>query len=204
MTPEVRARIFEPFFTTKEHGSGTVSASPRSTASSSQSGGAITCESEPGGGTSFRLFFPRTSEPLPPAPAAGHERKTTAANESVLVVEDDPAVLALAVRVLTGGGYDVTTATPEEALALAEGEQRVHLLVSDVVMPGIGGLELAARLRQRWPGLPVLFISGYAEPLVEGTGSALTNPMLAKPFTPRQFLDAVRDVLSRSPRRLPA
>ena len=204
MSPEVRERIFEPFFTTKgTRGTGLGLATVYGIVG--QSGGAITCESEPGSGSSFRLFFPRTTEPLPLAPVAGHDRQTTAANESVLVVEDDPAVLALAVRVLTGGGYDVTTATPEEALAMAERERRVHLLVSDVVMPGIGGLELAARLRRRWPGLPVLFISGYAEPLVEGTGaSALTDPVLAKPFTPRQFLHAVRDVLSRSPRRLPA
>ena len=173
-----------------------------------QSGGPSSCESEPGEGRRSGCC-PRTLDPA----ASGLEdegdrlrQPMAAANETVLVVEDDAAVLALAVRVLRGGGYTVMPSSAEEALALADRDHRpVQLLVSDVVMPGVEVLELAARLRDRWPALPVLFISGYAEPLVEAKGTARGWPIGCWPsLTPRQLLDAVRDVLSGStPRKWP-
>ena len=196
MDEETRAHIFEPFFTTKPVGKGTGLGLSTAYGIVRQSGGYIWTYSEPGRGTTFKLYFPRSgadgtpaSRPEPPRPA-GRGR--------VLLVEDDPTLRELARVVLMRGGFEVhEAAAPTEAIALAGelGDAALDLLVTDVVMPGLTGVDLAHRLREARPGLRVLFMSGYAEDVVH-IGGAVSSRFLAKPFTPDSLLRAVDETLA--------
>jgi len=165
MDDETKARIFEPFFTTKQRGQGTGLGLATVFGIVEQSGGHVSVSSEPGRGTTFRIHLPRVEpapvERRPPVEAV----QAPAGEESVLLVEDDEAVRRLARDVLRLRGYAVTEARDgEEAVRIAEGwAEPLDLLITDLVMPGISGRELAARLVSRWPGLRVLFISGYTD-----------------------------------------
>ncbi len=163
IAPEVIGRVFEPFFTTKDRGSGTGFGLAISYGIIAQAGGGMTVESTLGRGTTVRAFLPERDEPASvpvpePEPAAlphGHER--------ILLVEDDPAVAAVGQRLLTSAGYLVITAGDStEALARLE-EQRFDLLITDVVMPGRSGAELARDVLRRYGPMRILYVSGYAD-----------------------------------------
>ncbi|WP_270937901.1 ATP-binding protein, partial [Falsiroseomonas oryzae] len=204
--PDLLPRIFDPFFTTKrdQGGSGlglsTVHGIVR------QSGGFIAAESRVGEGTTFRIWLPRhegTSDSPPPAepPPAVVAPKPAEAREgrTILLVEDEPALLSLAERALRRAGFDVLpAASAEDALELLEkGAPTPIALVSDVVMPGMDGLALAAKLRERDPDLPVLLVSGYAEVALGRDLEAERLKLLPKPYALADLVAELRAILPR-------
>jgi len=197
MDATVRAHLFEPFFTTKEVGKGTGLGLATVYGIVKQSGGYISVYSEPGQGSSFKIYLPRITAPAGPGGAAqktGAERGT----ETVLVVEDEPAVLTLSRRALEAHGYVVLAAT-DAAAAMRIVERHggtIHLLVTDVVMPGLSGRELADRLTSRRPGIRVLYMSGYpGDAVVQHGALPLGSAFLQKPFSADGLARKVRDVL---------
>ena len=197
MDAATRARIFEPFFTTKEVGKGTGLGLATVYGIVQQSDGAIQVESEPGRGSTFRIYLPRVesaanSAPAAAPPAAGSGRET------VLVVEDEKTVRTLEAEVLAGHGYRVLVAgSAQEALGLEErSEESIALLVTDVVMPGRSGRELAQEFLRRRPRTRVLYVSGYANDAFVGRGLLEAGTwFLQKPFTPEVLARKVRDIL---------
>jgi PAS domain S-box-containing protein len=201
MDSATKARIFEPFFTTKEPGRGTGLGLATVYGIVKQSGGYIWVYSEPGHGTTFKVYLPRVAgvaEIAEPAPSAAiHAR----GSETVLLVEDQEDVRRLARRVLEGRGYTVLPASNgDEALdVVAQYPHRIHVLVTDVVMPGINGRELARRVTASRPDVKVLFVSGYTGEAVHQRG--LLEPgvaFLQKPFTAEVLARKVREVLGSS------
>jgi signal transduction histidine kinase/ActR/RegA family two-component response regulator len=199
MSPQTRAQIFEPFFTTKPEGKGTGLGLAMVYGIVRQSGGRIEVESEPGRGTTCALYFPATDDAVTepdPVTRRGDVQRLPA---RVLVVEDQPEVRELAVTALRRAGYDVAEATDgDEALArFAPRARDFALLLTDVVMPGLNGKELAAQLRDANPALLVVFMSGYEHQILEheqlaGPGAAF----LAKPFTPAALVRHIDELLS--------
>jgi len=199
MPPEVLVHLFEPFFTTKEQGKGTGLGLATVHGVVAQAGGHLHVESELGAGTAFHLWLPRTVA-LPPAPAPAAPRRSGRGTETVLVVEDDPQVRQVTLKALRAAGYQVLAAgRGEEALALLRGHQgHVDLVVSDVVMPGMSGREVADALRVLRPGLQVLFVSGYTQDAIAHHGVLEEGvELLEKPFTPATLLARVRALLDR-------
>jgi PAS domain S-box-containing protein len=197
MAPEVRERIFEPFFTTKEKGKGTGLGLSTVYGIVTQSDGFVQVDSEPGRGTTFEIFLPAAATEAPAAapPSAHASRRGT---ETVLVVEDDAQVRAITVRALRSAGYRVLVAADgREALALSSLEPHpVHLLVTDMVMPGLGGKAVAEQLTAARPGLRVLYVSGYTQDVIDQHGVIEAGvELLSKPFTPGVLLARVRAVL---------
>ena len=197
MPPEILSRIFEPFFTTKEVGKGTGLGLAAVHGTVKQSGGEIRVYSQPGLGTTFKIYLPRVNDApgrsLAPAPAA-----LPSGTETVLVVEDNLEVLAIACEVLERGGYTVLHAlNAAEALALVDRHPGpIHLLVADVVMPGLSGPELATQLTAARPDLLVLHMSGYTASVLDSRGALGPRTwFLEKPFAPRTFASKVREVL---------
>jgi PAS domain S-box-containing protein len=204
MDEATRQRIFEPFFTTKETGKGTGLGLSTVFGIVRQWDGGITVESEPGAGTTFRLHFPAAeggsvSEPRHPevedaAPCRG-------GSETVLLVEDDEMFRGLVQSVLEASGYRVLAAgDPEAAAALwTTASDGVDVLVSDLVMPGGNGAELAARLRSRHPGLRVILMSGYSDESLASRelDDATADAFLEKPFSVDRLLREIRLVLER-------
>jgi PAS domain S-box-containing protein len=198
MNAELQARLFEPFFTTKELGKGTGLGLSTTYGIVKQSGGSIWVYSEPGQGTTFKIYLPRCEDPLDrrevPPPAPGPPSGT----ERVLLVEDEPEVRRLVERLLKMHGYAVVAAPgPAEALAAARGgDEPIDVLVTDVVMPGMNGRELARALSTRLPGLRVLYMSGYTDAAI--TQHGILEPgtaFLSKPFTPDALARKLREVL---------
>jgi CheY-like chemotaxis protein len=200
MTAEVKAHIFEPFFTTKEQGRGTGLGLATVDGIVKQAGGHVRVRSEPGRGTTFEVYFPRTPGDADPSPRPVPP-EVTRGTERVLVVEDDPQVRVVVVRALEAGGYDVLSAAhPQEALELPEEESnRLQLLITDVVMPGLDGHTLADALCRKHPQLRVLYVSGYTQDVIAERG--VLSPgieLLAKPFTGPALLARVRSILDRT------
>ena len=199
MTTEVKRQLFEPFFTTKEVGKGTGLGLATVYGIVKQSGGFIYVYSEVGQGTTFRLYFPCV-EDTQPADLARREQTVLpgGGSETILLVEDDEGVAALARLILLTRGYTVLTAeSGEEALELW-GTQRnsIHLVVTDVILPGMNGRLLADRLLQEHPSLKLLFMSGYTESAVVHLGVMEGGiAFLSKPFTPTDLARKVREVL---------
>jgi CheY-like chemotaxis protein len=191
------SRVFEPFFTTKEKGKGTGLGLATVYGIVKQSGGYIWVYSEPGRGATFKVYLPRVDEEaesfrvLPVAEAPG-------GSETVLLVEDEAAVRDMVRQLLAASGYTVLEAqSPEDALLLGERHPGpIHLLLTDVVMPAMGGRELAERLRGSRPELKVLYISGYTDNAIVHHG-VLDEGMafLQKPFTRQALARKVRAVL---------
>ncbi len=202
MDRKLQGKIFEPFFTTKPAGEGTGLGLSTVYGIVQQSSGAITVESEPGLGTSFRVFLPRSEardgslrEPAPDRPPAPTGRPRAA----VLLVEDDDGVRQLTIRMLEQYGFGVVEArSGAEALALLDGGgARVDAIVSDVVMPGMSGRELAGRLRLRRSELPVLFLSGYTgDEVLDELHSHPRQAFLQKPFSPDALVAALEELLT--------
>jgi signal transduction histidine kinase/CheY-like chemotaxis protein len=203
MDEATRERIFEPFFTTKQPGEGTGLGLATVYGIVKQSGGDVWVYSEPGIGTTFKIYLPRAERPVVslveevPAPASLPLR---GGSEVAMVVEDEPAVRTLILRVLRQRGYTVIeAANGAEALRIANHYHgTIHLLLTDVVMPEIGGRELAETLLARRPSIRVLFMSGYTEDAILQRDVLQAGiQYLEKPFTPTSLSVKVREVLDR-------
>ena len=199
MTPEVQARIFEPFFTTKGKGKGTGLGLSTVYGIVQQSGGLMQVESAVGEGTTFRVYLPAVHDAADIATArpARDDRPVTG-HETVLLVEDEAAVRVLVRRVLDRNGYRVLEAeSGVQAVQLIQGNsEKIHLLLTDVVMPGMSGPELASRLAGANPDMRVLFMSGYTDEAIVHHG--VLDPgiaLLEKPFTPEVLLRKLREIL---------
>ncbi|GIW50766.1 MAG: hypothetical protein KatS3mg081_0121 [Gemmatimonadales bacterium] len=208
MSPDILEHIFEPFFTTKPVGQGTGLGLATVYGIVAQNGGHIRVESQPGKGSTFYLYLPRTqpqAEQPETAPQEKGEREQLAARgATILVVEDDPGVRGIVKTVLQRGGYRILAfGSPREALETLKREHpEVDLLVSDVVMPGIRGPELHREIARLYPDLPVLYLSGY--PGDPTSGEALLPPdapFIGKPFHPDALAKTVRSILERRPKR---
>jgi CheY-like chemotaxis protein len=199
MLEEVRDRAFEPFFTTKDPGQGTGLGLATVHGIVTDSGGTVDIDSAPGQGTSVTIFLPGCREeirsPELPAEPAAH---APAAAARVLVVEDQEPVRRQACRILSAHGYEVTEAPGgEEALAAW---QEVDLLVTDVVMPGMTGQQLAQLAVDRNPDLRVVYMSGHTEDVLVRNGARARNlAFVQKPFTRATLLRAVEDALAAAP-----
>ena len=198
MTEEVKESIFEPFFTTKERGKGTGLGLATSYGIVKQSGGTFVIASEPGRGTTFKIYFPRTEERADEGPVE-QTKKLPQGTETLLLVEDDQALRSLSARVLKEHGYQVIeAATGTEALRLAEGAsgKAIKLLFADIVLPQIGGLELAGLITKERPDIKVLFTSGYHEhSMSKPEARAMNASFIEKPFWPATLVLKVREVL---------
>jgi two-component system, cell cycle sensor histidine kinase and response regulator CckA len=195
---QIMPRIFEPFFTTKPRGRGTGLGLSTVYGVVKQSGGYIFVESQRGRGTTFSVYLPRVAEALEEREPSVGPLATLRGNETLLLVEDEDLLRGLVRRVLERHGYAVLEASDGgEALALCERHPGViHLVVSDVVMPGMGGRELAEQLSALRPGLQVLYVSGYTDDDIVRHG--LLDPRMAylqKPFTPDALARKIREVL---------
>jgi two-component system, cell cycle sensor histidine kinase and response regulator CckA len=205
MSAEVRERVFEPFFTTKEQGKGTGLGLSTVYGIVKQSGGYVWVESKVGVGTTFRIHLPRVDEEPSPRPQEARPAGATRGNESVLLVEDELAVRTLVRRVLDRAGYRVIEAAsgPEALDRLAERAGALDLLLTDVVMPGMSGAELADHIAERHPEARVLYMSGYTDEAIGRHGVLDADvAFLGKPFSPDLLLQKVREVLDR-PARAP-
>ena len=205
MDRDTRSRIFEPFFTTKGPDKGTGLGLSTVFGIIKQMNGHIFVYSEPGLGSTFKVYLPRAGGAMDQR-SRSEPGRGAPAYESVLIVEDDDSVRALARRVLDGRGYHVwTCATAEEALdIMTEFGTEIALLVSDVVMPEMSGQELARRIREQWPHIGVLFMSGYSDEDVRRHGMVSANGhFIEKPFTPDGFAKKVREVLDELTVSLP-
>jgi two-component system cell cycle sensor histidine kinase/response regulator CckA len=198
MDAATRARIFEPFFTTKDRGKGTGLGLATVYGIVQQSGGTIRVRSTVGEGASFEIWLPRVWDSAETERSARAAAATPSATETVLIAEDEPSVRGLLVRILQGQGYRViAAANASEAMKVADAETGpLDLLLSDVVMPGMSGPELAGRLREKRPSICVLFVSGYVEDdLLRDTAMLSGDALLQKPFGNEELRRAVRKAL---------
>ena len=196
MSDEVMARIFEPFFTTKGAEKGTGLGLPTVASIVSDAGGSVEVDSRPGRGSRFTVLLPRvTAEPTTPLDRTAESHATPpGTGATVLVAEDEEMIRALIADLLSAHGYEVIEAADaESALERARAwDGDIHLLISDVVMPQMSGIELAHRIWQTRPGLPVLLVSGYDEEALERAGGVPDEvDVLLKPFTPGDLLERV-------------
>jgi CheY-like chemotaxis protein len=204
MDADTRQRVFEPFFTTKEAGRGTGLGLATCYGIVRQSEGHIHLESRVGAGTTVEILLPAAAGEAQPAAGTVTRVEPPSGREAVLLVEDEESVRRLAARVLRARGYHVIEA--ENAVAaragLARAERKPDLVVTDMVMPGEGGPEVARWMRQQCPGIPILFVSGYSEALApEGLSGDDGYFFLGKPFTPHDLVQRVREILDGTPTR---
>ena len=202
MSEETRGHIFEPFFTTKEVGRGTGLGLSTIHGIVEQSGGYVEVASEPGKGTTFKIYLPGAVDPRADS-VAQEAVLAMGGKETVLVVEDQAAVREYAAAALESYGYrTILAASAEEALALCQREgQRIDLILADVVMPGLSGRELADRLKQRGQEIKVLFMSGYTDDTIVHHGVQRKEAQfIQKPFAPEQLAVKVREVLRAADR----
>ena len=198
MDAVTKSHLFEPFFTTKERGRGTGLGLSTSYGIVKQNQGAILVYSEPGVGSTFKIYLPRVNDPADLEAKPRAERKSYRGTETILVVEDEEGVRRVLLEMLQQTGYHVIGAEGgQEAIEICRASKTpIHILITDVVMPRMGGRELAARLREVAPQLKVLFVSGYTDSAIVHHG--VLDPgthFLQKPFTVEQLAGKVREVL---------
>jgi CheY-like chemotaxis protein len=198
MDADTLAHVFEPFFTTKAGGSGTGLGLSTVYGIVKQSGGNTWVYSEPGRGSTFKVYLPAAEKGIIAKRPEPTEIVTPVGTETILIVEDEEAVRSLATRMLRTRGYTVhATGSTAEAIRIAEQEDtRIHLLLTDLVMPEMNGRELAVEMIDRIPALRVLFMSGYADEAVIRSGNLdMGSAYLEKPFSAGDLAHKVRDVL---------
>jgi len=195
MSQETQARIFEPFFTTKEVGKGTGLGLSTVYGIISQSGGEIWVYSAPDHGTTFRIYLPKLQDAETPIPVEIASSSSTGGSETILVVEDESVVLHLVEHALKRQGYTVLPASDaQEALIFCrEHKGEIALLLTDVVMPGMSGPQLAEQVVRLRKGIRVLYMSGYTDTPTELYATAAA--IFKKPFKPSALARKVRDVL---------
>lgn len=201
MDDETSARIFEPFFTTKEQGKGTGLGLSTVYGIIKQSGGNIWVYSEPGRGTTFKIYLPRASELSPAEKTSSFSlRAVQQGNETILLVEDEPGVRELVAEILSAIGYTVLSASNgDEAIEMSQRHNgTIHLLITDVIMPEMSGRELANRISAVRPDTRVLYITGYTSDAILHHGVLDEKiALLEKPFTPASIARKVREVLDK-------
>ena len=198
MTPEVMVHIFEPFFTTKEKGKGTGLGLATVYGIVKQSGGYIWVDSEPGKGTTVKIYLPRVEQPAEVLASPEPLTSPALGTETVLLVEDESSVRLLTYRILEEQGYKILQArNGEEAILVAERyKDPIHLLATDVVMPGMSGPQLAEQLATLHRETKVLYLSGYTDDAIVYHGLLSSGPaFLQKPFTPKALAHKVREIL---------
>ncbi len=207
MTDEVKAHLFEAFFTTKPTGKGTGLGLATCQTIVQQSGGHIDVYSELGKGTTFKIYFPRVEQPLDVVAKPTRTGPLPRGTETLLVVEDDPSVRHLARRVLEAQGYEVLSASNgQDALQVAREHKGspIRLVVTDVVMPLMGGKVMAEWLKITYPDLKVLFTSGYTDGAITQHGVLEAGvEFLHKPYTPAILAGKVRELLDDGIARRP-
>jgi PAS domain S-box-containing protein len=207
MSADVRQRIFEPFFTTKEEGRGTGLGLATVFGTIKQAGGHVVVESAPGAGACFKVYLPQRSD-APAAPVqAPRPARARGDGRTLLVVEDDPAVLGIVVRMLEDEGYRVlATGDPREAVKIAEMHGgRIDALLTDVIMPHLNGRELADRVRAARPGMGLVCMSGYTNDFIAKSGFLEEGLLFVdKPFSRDELLDKVAEAVSSAAAITPA
>ncbi|MGH9347923.1 MAG: ATP-binding protein, partial [Vicinamibacterales bacterium] len=200
MKPEVLARVFEPFFTTKPVGKGTGLGLSTVYGIVKQNGGYVTVHSTPGTGTAFTTFWPEVHESISSQGASRSSARTLRGTETILLVEDEGGVRELVRKILERYGYLVLSARDAaDAMTIDERHDNpIHLLLTDIVMPGLNGPDLAQRLVRRRPAMEVVYMSGFAHHVAVGLGSVSDRTcFLQKPFTAETLAAMVRECLDR-------
>jgi two-component system cell cycle sensor histidine kinase/response regulator CckA len=201
MDPAIRSQAFEPFFTTKEPGKGTGLGLSTVYGIVKQSGGHIWVYSEVGRGTTFKLYFPPNYGAMKPSEPDRTAAPFNGSGATILLVEDERPVRSTVRRLLERHGYNVLeAANGQDALTLVTSRHtEIHLVLSDMVMPGMGGMELAARVRALSPMLPVLLMTGYTEEAITRSGERpWDEQIIEKPFALNTMLEKVRWALAAS------
>jgi two-component system, cell cycle sensor histidine kinase and response regulator CckA len=199
MDAKTKAHIFEPFFTTKEFGRGTGLGLSTVYGIVKQSGGSVWVYTEPGIGTTFKIYLPRVQSALEIVSPSDKMVKVDRGSRTILIVEDDVALLQVTHRSLEEVGYAILAArNPEEAIHLSEGHPGpIDLMVTDVVMPRMNGVQLASHLSALRPEMKVLYVSGYTDDSIVHHGDLEPGlAFLQKPFSPRTLAEKVGDLLA--------
>jgi len=203
MSQEVQSRIFEPFFTTKEPGKGTGLGLSTVYGIVKQSGGYITVESQPGKGTTFSIYLPRTLEPLAVRNKEKRVQVAEIPHATILLVEDeDPAREAMAEYLELNGFRVVAVSSAQEALRTCQGlpANQIDVLLTDVVMPGMSGIDLAGRFQAQHPSARVVFMSGYTDDILSRSGMWQPSAaLLSKPFSLSDLADKLKEILTSQP-----
>jgi two-component system, cell cycle sensor histidine kinase and response regulator CckA len=199
MDEKIRARLFEPFFSTKEKGKGVGLGLAMVYGIAKQNGGAVSVDSEPGAGTVFCIYLPRIDDPLT-ASIQPPRVPSPVGNETVLLVEDNDMVRHLARRILARLGYTVLEAcNGNEAIRFSTKYPAIHLLLSDVIMPGMNGVDLYGRLQKTCPGIKAMFMSGYAEDVIMRQDVLPAgSEFIRKPFNMEDLAIRIRQVLDKN------
>jgi len=202
MEEEVARRVFEPFFTTKEPGKGTGLGLATAHGIAEQNGGTLTVQTAPGQGAIFRMYLPRCPETVSEEEKPAEAAVVAGRAGCILLVEDEAPLRRLILQSLRKAGHEVIEAVRgEEALLKAQSGARLDLVLTDVVMPGMSGPEMVARLRRMRPEIAVLYMSGYDRELIRQTPLDDASGFLPKPFTPKTLLNRVAEVLRAGERR---